>query len=590
MLDWFKRLDPKLTRWGLVLFLGALVLRLMGIDWGLPSADRYTSLHPDEDLNLAVSQQINPAAGKFTTGFYNYPTLYLTVARVASMVSDGYAGGEEAKTPEAAALARGRRILAGRWISAIAGAGTAWVVFALLYRRVHDLAALAGGIAVAVAPGHIVHSRFQTVDVLGAFFVALALYWAARMLPPGDDLPDKKALNKYAVYCGLCAGLAAGTKYTGAVALAGLLVPVVVLALRDKDWTANILRFVVAGVVSGVTFLVTTPGALLEPEAFQRDLKFEMAHTAAGHGLVFAGTGSGFAYHLSNLFVGVGLLLTLLGAFGLIWGSVRKHAWIGILLAFGVVYYVIIGKAEVKFFRYVLPLVPVLAVGVGWVFDRFHTNPNPRWRTANLLPILGLAGIGGGGLYSATTWTNWMATPDPRDTLGKELKEKGGSVGLVSDAWFYTPTLYPQVGVSRGVPIEKRLEYQAAVTSPTILQYIPPDPNQRKPWDTRLIIELRPEKIVYSSFESDNLARLAALKEVPEEFRGQVADFNDFRQYLNGTYEKQEEWTEPYRPSVEDLMYIRPTLWVWKRKPPLAAKPPASSTTSNSSAAPAGTP
>jgi len=589
VLAWFQRLDPKLTRWGLALFLGAFVFRLFGIDWGLPSAERYNSLHPDEDLNLAVSQQINPAAGKLTTGFYNYPTLYLTLTRIGTMVADGYSPPGEVKTPEAAAVVRAKHILVGRWISALAGAGAVWVVFAVLYRRVHDLAALAGAVAVAVAPGHLVHSRFETVDVLGAFFVVLSLYWCARLLPPGDEPPDDKSLNRFVLYAGLCAGLAAGTKYNGALALVGLAVPLAVLARRGKGPGWAVASFGVAAVVSALVFFITTPGALMESEAFQRDFKFELLHTSQGHGLVFAGTSSGFLFHLANLFLGFGLLLTLLGGLGLAWGAVRRHAWLGVFLTFAVVYYLLIGRAEVKFFRYVLPLIPVLAVGVGWVFDRFHTNPNTRWRTANLLPILGLCGIAGGGLASAATWTNWMATPDPREILGKELKEKGGSVGLVSDAWFYTPTLFPEVGASRGVPIEKRLALQQAVTKPQILQYIPEDPNQRRPWDSRLMVELRPERIIYSSFEFDNLYRLSQLATVPAEFKSQVDDFNAFMRDLNAMYTKEEEFTEPGTPGVEDLMYIRPTLYVWKRKPPLAATPPDSSTTSSSSAAPAGT-
>ncbi|MBX3110760.1 MAG: phospholipid carrier-dependent glycosyltransferase [Fimbriimonadaceae bacterium] len=589
MLAWFQRLDPKLTRWGLALFVGALVFRLIGIDWGLPSADRYTSLHPDEDLNIAVSQQVNPAAGKFTTGFYNYPTFYLTLARVGAMVADGYAPPGEVKTPAAAAAVRARHILVGRWVSALAGAGAVFVVFALLYRRVHDLAALAGALAVAVAPGHVVHSRFATVDVLGAFFVVLSLYWAARMLPPDGGTPDGKALMRHALYAGVCAGLAAGTKYNGALALVGLAVPVVVWARGGQGWGWAAKTFGAALAAAVAVFFVTTPGALLEPQAFQRDFSFELSHTSQGHGLVFAGTSSGFGYHLANLFLGFGFLLTVLGAGGLVWGCVRKHAWLGVLLVFAVVYYLLIGRAEVKFFRYVLPLVPVLAVGVGWVFDRFHTNPETRWRTANLLPILGLAGIAGGGLNAAATWTSWMASPDPRDVVGKELKEKGGTLGLVSDAWFYTPTLFPEVSLSRGVSFQKRLDFQQAVESPRILQFVPDNPTARKPWDARLVTELKPDRIVYSSFERDNLDRLTDLKAVPSAFQSQVDDYKEFVRALTQDYVEEQVFA-PGGPSVEDLMYIRPTLYVWKRKTLIEGNPAASSTTSSSSAAPAGTP
>ncbi len=592
MQAWLSRLDPKVSRWGLALFGVALLIRLIGISWGLPSAERFNSLHPDEDLILGYSQTINPAAGKFTTGFYNYATLYLTLDRVGTIVSDAYAPTGEVKTPADAARLRAKYMLVGRWISALAGAATVWVVFALLCHRVHDWAALAGALAVAVAPGHVMHSRFQTVDVLGAFFVVLSLYWAARWLPPGEEQPDKRSLWRYALYAGACAGLAAGTKYTGVLALVGLFVASVVVGSRTRDWKSAIAPFAGACLASVVVFLLTTPGAVLEPTAFLRDFKYELLHTSQGHGLVFAGTSSGFIYHVMNLFLGFSFLLTLAGAFGLVWGSVRKHAWIGVFLAFAVCYYILIGRAEVKFFRYVLPLIPVLAVGVGWVFDRFHTNPNPKWRPANLIVICGLAGIGGGGLASAAVWSNWMASQDPRDTLGQEMKGKatdGTTVGLVSDAWFYTPTLFPEVAEPRAVPFLRRLATQNSQTHPRILQFVPENPDLRKAWDSRLVTELQPDFIVYSSFETEGLATLAEMNGVPAEFRAQVADFKSFMQALTTDYTESEEFRDNI-PTVHDLMYIRPVLYVWKRKTPSDATPTGSSTTSSSREGPAATP
>ncbi|MCX7992087.1 MAG: hypothetical protein N2651_00300, partial [Fimbriimonadales bacterium] len=58
------------------LFLVALGVRLIGIDWSLPNAEHYHSYHPDEWLILLASYfTINPYAGEFLPGFYNYGTL-----------------------------------------------------------------------------------------------------------------------------------------------------------------------------------------------------------------------------------------------------------------------------------------------------------------------------------------------------------------------------------------------------------------------------------------------------------------------------------------------------------------------------------
>ena len=69
---------------GLGVFVFALLVRLVGIGWGLPNDQRSFSLHPDEPVVFLYSQQIEPTKLDFTPGFYNTDA-YLTVLRVARM-------------------------------------------------------------------------------------------------------------------------------------------------------------------------------------------------------------------------------------------------------------------------------------------------------------------------------------------------------------------------------------------------------------------------------------------------------------------------------------------------------------------------
>ena len=51
------------------------------------------------------------------------------------------------------------------------------------------------------------------------------------------------------------------------------------------------------GMAIGATvlaFLIATPGALLQTDAFMRDFKYEALQTSQGHGLTFVSTGPGF--------------------------------------------------------------------------------------------------------------------------------------------------------------------------------------------------------------------------------------------------------------------------------------------------------
>lgn len=578
----WTRLQADPRRFGLALgfavFAVALAIRAIGIGWGLPNDQRHWSLHPDEPVVWLYAQQIDVASGDFTPGFYNYGTLYLTMVNVATKVVTAYGGGAREADRSDQHLAVGRFHLAGRWLSALAGAGLAWVVLLLLYRRVHWIGALTAGAVVAFAPGMVVHSRFQTVDMVAAFFLGLSLLWACRMA-------DEGACTRTAVLAGLFAGLSAGTKYTGVLAL---LVLVVVAGLaRPIRW-----REALVGVAVGlVAFAATTPGMVLEPTAFWRDFRYEMEHTASGHGLVFAGALPGFMEHVLNLAVGVGGVLLALGAVGLGRAAFRRHAWAIGLLAFAVVYSVLIGRAEVRFLRYTFPLVPIVAVGVGWLVARVHEHPNPRWRIANVAAFLALGGFPNGGLALTTQATQAMAAEDPRDAAGRWFKAegKGKSVGLVSDPWFYTPTLYPEAAAARFVPLEARREAMAAAADPSVVQSTE---EPKRDFDPRLLT-LRPDFIVVSSFEVEGLADLVEAPLVPLAYRPQVDQYRGFMDYLDRQYERhrvfppEAEYVVSPLTRIHDLMYVRPVLWVWKRRDGSATTSSGSSTGSSSSAAPA---
>lgn len=563
--------------WGLAVFAFALLVRLIGIGWGLPNEMRNQSLHPDEPIIWMYSQRIEPTKGQFDPGFYNYGTLYLTILRLATDVVQGYGGGPTDRTPTAEWQAIGRYHLAGRIVSAVAGAGMAWVVFLILLRIGSLAAAGFGGAAMALAPGVVMHSRFQTVDVVAAFFLVLSLSYALKMLPREGE---SATVLRWAALAGLFAGLSAGVKYTGILGLVSLGIACLYLP-REK-------RLPSLGLGLGVAllfFALSTPGIFLHSAKFFEDFSYEMRHTATGHGLVFAGTSVGFVYHLANLSAGMGAITMLIGLAGLVAGAIRRQPWAFVLGAFFLSYYVLIGRAEVKFFRYVIPLTPVLAVGFGWLVGKAHRSPNKRWRW---MTIGGIVGLGGAASQTAVnTW--WMASPDVRDEAGAYLKEKAGvgTVGLVADPWFQTPALYPDTALPRSVPFAQREAARLAATHPRVLRYVPENPDDRFDWDTRVLDE-RPDYVVYSSFEFDDPWRVQNMPGLDPVVRLQADRTKAFIDRLRREY-------EPLRvygadgPSIHDLMYVRPRIWIWKRKTDSPPTSTGSSTTSSPSEEPANT-
>ncbi len=554
------------TAWvAAAVFALSFLLRLAGIGWGLPNDLHWQSYHPDEPVNLLYAQQIDLAKGDLDPGFYNYPTLYLTVLRVASDMTAAYTGAADPKSEESQWRFLGRATMAGRFLTAAAGAGTAAVVFCLLAtafrQRYGELdgpalfGAIAAGAATGIAPAFLVHSRFATVDVPSTFFFALSLLWALR-IATSDEGPLWKTALVGALWC----GLAAGTKYNAGIAI----LPLLASPWLAKRKEAPALNGLMIG-VAALTFLATTPGIVTNSAKFMADFQYELGHTASGHGLAFVGTSSGFLYHVQNLMGGYGALLLLVSLAGLVWMVRAKSplAWI-VLLAI-VPYYLLIGRAEVKFMRYTFPLVVGLSAGFGYLMGeaRRAGGRSHAWVAAG---ILGLGGLDPGGLRGAASYTVWMGTQDPRDAAARYLKAQNAqSVGLATDPWFYTPALYPNTALPRMAGPEKIFGSMAASEAPRVERYLPEDPSLRGNWDLRLLTETKPQYVVYSSFEERDLARMAKMARVPEPYQGEVDNAQRFLGQLEKDYTLDRQFGVG-TGLVEDMEYVQPVIWVWKRK------------------------
>lgn len=590
------KVDRARMGFGLGVFALCLFVRFIGIGWGLPTADRHHSLHPDEELILAYSQLIQPAQGKFTPGFYNYGTLYLTIQKVATDMASSY-GAAEVGQDGSNYWARNRDFLmAGRVVSAVAGALAALAVYLSLIRHTGLIGGVMGGLAMGLTPAFVVHSRFQTVDVLATCFLAWCFYHCSRMVPIGDAEVDLKALQRAAVWAGVFAGLSAGTKYTGILAILAIGTTLFLVLGKGRLLEVARLKSIAAAAMLGV-FVLVTPGAVLDSGKFMQDFQFELTHTSTGHGMVFAGTAPGFIYHISNIIVGYGGALLLFSLAGLGRGVYRKQAWLIGPLVFAIVEYLLIGRAEVKFMRYIFPLIPVLAMGYGWAVGQAHKNGSMQMKAFVAFAIFAIAGFGG-GLVSTAMLTKWMTEPDVRDQMAAFVREnvpEGSSVGLVSDPWFYTPTLHAEIQAGpANMKISDRIGLLESVPGLKVIRYAPDGLEQRQDWDPRLISEAKPDFILFSSYEAEGYVKLYGQKDVDPRFKSQVDRYSDFIKLLTERYEMVDVrdfagvktkllgldglW---YTAGIHDMAYIRPQEWIWIRKD-LKSGSGSSSTPSNS--------
>lgn len=293
----------------------AAALRVVGSGSGLP----LPLLNPDE-TNIVPRAWDLVHGGGLDPGWYDYPSLLFL------LLAPSQVGLDEPSYGAARAIAIAIGLL---------GVIAAWWLGRVTYGR---LAGVTGALGVAVATTHVAYSRMAVTDVLLTLGVTacLALLVTGRL-----------------EWAGVVAGLAASAKYPGAL----LVVPLLVAGYGRWRRTAVALGLAVGA------FALTSPFVLVHTGAAWEDVT-RVQRLAHEGWLGFEddpATPLAFAARLWEtsgplvLVVVVGVALAL-----------RRHGRADlVLLSFAAAYGLSLLTIEAHFDRYVLPLVPVLAVLAG---------------------------------------------------------------------------------------------------------------------------------------------------------------------------------------------------------------------------------
>ena len=261
---------------------------------------------------------------------------------------------------------------AGRVLSALADVGSILMAFVLGRRMFNPCAGLLAAAFTAIAVIHIQNSHFYRPETFSVFFT-LAAFWAMLSMVEEKRLRDSALL-------GLMVGLALAPK----VNVLPLVLP---LALAywyrlvdsvDGRWTQitpAALRpllghAAVAALVAAAVFFVTTPYALIDARAFVGDV-LTQAEMASNAGLwpftvQYIGTPP-FLYQLQQSSVwGLGLPLGVVAWLAIpftvlmLFRSAETRRYDLLLLVWVVPTFLLLESFEVRFQRYVFPLIPFL--------------------------------------------------------------------------------------------------------------------------------------------------------------------------------------------------------------------------------------
>ena len=358
----------------LALVLVALLLRLPGLDWGLPYV-----YHPDEPTHVNIVLDILKT-GDLNPHWFKYPSfrIYASLPVAVIYFLLGVARGQFNSIQE---LNAATMLTCGSGTTKIPGlyAGlrllmTAFGVLGVgfLYwwgerhwdRRVGFLAAL----ILALSPLHVLVGHWYRPDTVLTLFSGAAVLASALLLRHDDA--------RYYVLCGACAGLAASVKYNAAALQFFPIILAHLLARRDiLDW-----RLWITPLVAGGVFLLITPYALLDLPGFLDGFAFEINHYyVRGHaGSDAAGFGANLLWYLGKLlhYDGPVFLLALTSPF-LVDRHRRRETWL--LLSWPLMVLALNASAQARTVLALVPATLILCILAAMALDRLLLAIALRW-------------------------------------------------------------------------------------------------------------------------------------------------------------------------------------------------------------------
>lgn len=415
-------------RGGALLFLALLalaaVLRLHGIGFGLPALN-----DPDELIfELGATRMLTGAT--LNPGWFGHPatiTMYVLAIVNATVFGVGWVFGfftDPTNFLQAIYKNPGIVILPGRIAMAVFALVMIWQVWRLGRNLGGPLAGLLAALLLALSPVHITYSQIIRSDMVGTVFMLMTISAALRIARDG----------KAADYGWAALGLALAVASKWPFAIAGIAVAgAVCVRIRDghslrTEWR----KFAGFLLLAPLLLLAISPYLLLDYETVLHNLSGEARTQHLG------ATGGGFLdngwwYLRGPLINGLGVAGLVLAGVGV--ALMARHRTIGwILMPVLIGQVLIICLPNLRWERWILPMLPILALAAGFAGAAIMRAVRERW------PSRGAERIAAGLLIAApllllpAAWINAEArTHDTRQAATRWAAKHvpPGSVVLV---------------------------------------------------------------------------------------------------------------------------------------------------------------
>ncbi len=346
----------------------AAVLRFAFLSYGLPHTP-----YVDAFRFVDEAKSLSTATGNWTPDDYMYPGLLKLLLAAIYTVFD-----VESRTW----LNLTARILASLW-----DIGTSACVFLLARKLAGAYAALVAGLCYALCVIAVSSARIETADTMLTFFLTATLLVMTRKKLRGYDF----------LLAGLLVGCAMGTKYTGIYGGLSVLFGAVFYLQQGERKLRTLGQVTLAAVVALVTFVATTPWLIELHEIYWMAIEIQVEVQQFGQLGHVQSSPVDYLFSpvltweqpwlASSLLFNLGPLVLALGLWGMCLAAAGRFAGRGRALCLYAALFVVMvsGTGRVKAIRYLLPIVPILAVFVGVAASRLLIGrAETRKQTARL--------------------------------------------------------------------------------------------------------------------------------------------------------------------------------------------------------------
>ncbi|MFN2272669.1 MAG: ArnT family glycosyltransferase [Anaerolineae bacterium] len=428
-------------------------LRFYGLRWGLPYR-----FHVDEhqyvvDSVLQYWQRI-VYQGDFNPHLSTYGTLpmyALILARLVVLVPQALLHGIPLTADYLTAEHAWITYSVGRAISAALSAASIYL-FYLIGRQLYDeTVGLLAATLVATTVSLIQAAHYYTVDSMLIFFLALGFLQAVYVMQQGN-------VRNY-LLAGVYLALGLAVKLP-ALFLAPVLTMAHLFNQKMPVWQGRLdkgllvrffdRRLVLMGLIALAVFAFTSPYNLLDFKALYltggnlnaaRNVKLAFLEPFQTWTLAYRGL-IPYVYELTTLLsFGMGIAIEVASLIGVVFIARQWKKSDRLLLAWVVPFFLVIGLNRVKTIRYILPLIPFLAVcGAAWLrsLARFSKQRQRSWLSTIAFWI-----VIGASLFYAIAFARLYGQRDSRLQASDWLYRyaPAGSTIVVEDEFTYTPPL-----------------------------------------------------------------------------------------------------------------------------------------------------